>query len=302
MTRIAQPVGPGQPNVAADVLLVQQALARHRRWIGGQQAPAPSGTFDPATATAIVAFQREGAALKTPDGIVSPRGYTMTALERDAIPPLQHRIFVPMCWAHPNDALTEADFETAARDLNCEVAAIRAVADTEAKDSPWDFEGRPVILFERHKFATHTGGRFSGTHPDLSHPRYGGYGASRQQHERLRRAAMLDETAALKSASWGLFQILGENHVDAGYATVAAFVTGMMQSRANHLRAFVAFVGANAGMKRAIQQKDWAEFARRYNGPRYAENDYDGKMRRAYERLAPPPRVPLPRPRPATAR
>ncbi len=291
MSRITNPVGPGQPNAPADVLIVQQALARHRHWLGGQRAPQPSGTFDATTATAIVTFQREAAALKTPDGIVSPRGYAMTALERTSIPLLQHRIFTPMCWAHPNDVLTEADFETAARDLQCEVAAIRAVADTEAKDSPWDFYGRPVILFERHKFAGHTGGRFSGTHPDLSQTRYGGWGLPGKQYERLRRAAMLDETAALKSASWGLFQILGENYRTAGYATVAAFVTGMMQSRVNHLRAFVAFVGANSGLKRAIQQKDWADFARRYNGKDYRKNDYDGKMSRAYARLAPRPRA-----------
>jgi hypothetical protein len=270
-------------------MIVQQALLRHQRWLGGQRPPGPTGVFDAATATAIVAFQREAAALKTPDGIVSPQSYTMSALARDTIPPLQHRIFLRVCWLHSNDVLTDADYATAARDLQCEVAAIRAVANVEAQNSPWDYEGRPVILFERHKFAFHTGGRFSGTHPDLSQRSSGGHGLPDKQYGKLRHAAMLDEAAALKSASWGLFQILGENHRTAGYPDVAAFVTGMMQSRAHHLRAFVGHVRGYPALHRAIQQKHWAGFALRYNGKDYREGNYDGKMRAAYARLAPRP-------------
>lgn len=98
---------------------------------------------------------------------------------------------------------------------------------------------------------------------------------------------MLDEPAALKSASWGLFQILGENHAAVGHATVQAFVDAMMLRRSEHLKAFAHFVAANPTMKKAIRDKDWAVFARAYNGPGHATNDYDGRMPRAYERLAP---------------
>lgn len=244
------------------MLFVQQALIRHRKWLHGAPPPQPTGRFDATTATAILAFQREAAVLPTADGIVSPRGFTVAQLARETIPPLRHRIFLAMCWAHPNDTLSDADFAAVARDLSCEVAAIHAVADTEAKDSPWDSVGRPVILFERHKFAAHTGGRFNDTYPDISNARLGDYGLPHAQYDRLRRAAVLDEQAALKSASWGLFQILGENHEDAGYGRCDTFVTAMMQSRGNHLRAFVSFVAANPATLRAIQTRDWAGFAR----------------------------------------
>ena len=32
----------------------------------------------------------------------------------------------------------------------------------------------------------------------------------------------------------------------------------------------------------ALQNKNWAEFARRYNGPAYAQNRYDEKLAEAY--------------------
>lgn len=286
MTAIQAAVGRGAPNREEDVAAIQRLLVRHARWLGGAPAPDVTGRFDDITARAIMGFQKDGAALAHPDGVVSPNGGTIARLDLPVITGPQHRIFRPLCWAHAQDTLTDADYAAAATTLGCESAAIRAVADTEAKDEPWDSMGRPIILFERHKFAHHTNGIYNRSHPDISAPRWGGYGVSSQQYERLRRAAMLDETAALKSASWGLFQILGENHEAAGHATVAAFVDAMMLNRAEHLKAFAHFVAAHPAMKRAIVNRDWAGFARAYNGPNYAQNDYDGKMRRAYERLS----------------
>jgi hypothetical protein len=36
-------------------------------------------------------------------------------------------------------------------------------------------------------------------------------------------------------------------------------------------------------MHSALKQKEWAEFAYRYNGPAYHRNLYDVKLQRAYE-------------------
>lgn len=90
----------------------------------------------------------------------------------------------------------------------------------------------------------------------------------------------------MKSASYGTFQILGENHVAAGFATVEAFVDAMLRTRADHLLAFVAFVGADRNLNRAIRSHQWATFARGYNGKSYAKNKYDTKMADAYARLS----------------
>lgn len=290
MAKITKSVGPKQPNIPADVVIVQMLLSQHSRWsgYGGSRLlglPLPTGVFDDATAQGIVNFQRDAGALKTPDGIVSPNGFTLRRLSEPVILPPRHKVFNPVCWAHFNDGLKQSDYDAAAKRLGCEAAAIQAVAETEVKGEAWDDLGRPKILFERHYFSELTGRIFDATHPDISNRNAGGYGLERLQYDRLRRAAVLRESAALKSASWGMFQIMGKFHDEAGYATVEAFVDAMLVNQAKHLDAFVSVILARPALLRAIRAKDWTAFARGYNGKDYAKNNYDGKMRSAYNRL-----------------
>jgi peptidoglycan-binding domain 1 protein len=39
-------------------------------------------------------------------------------------------------------------------------------------------------------------------------------------------------------------------------------------------------------MLSALQAKDWAEFAKRYNGPAYEQNQYDKKLAAAYQKFS----------------
>ena len=48
--------------------------------------------------------------------------------------------------------LTAADFARAAKNLNVEIAAIRAVAEVEAAGAGFLPDGRPAILYEAHMF------------------------------------------------------------------------------------------------------------------------------------------------------
>jgi hypothetical protein len=193
--------------------------------------------------------------------------------------------------AYTGATLSDADYATAAQALACEVAAIKAVADVESKESPFDPQNRPTILYERHIFAKHTvpKGKFNASNPDLSaNTGYGpgGYGLKSAQYGKLARAYALDATAALKAPSWGKFQILGENHKPCGFATVQEFVKAMTISEREHLRAFAQFVVANPAMHQALRSKNWAAFAQRYNGPDYKKYRYDEKMAAAYARFA----------------
>lgn len=182
--------------------------------------------------------------------------------------------------------LTEADFQRAAASLCCEVAAIKAVTEVEAPKGGFNPDGTPTILFERHIFHRETGGRFSKSHPSISNPSPGGYGSYASQHSRLGEAAKLDRTAALRSASWGKFQIMGFNHKAAGHATVQAFVNAMYRSEGEQLDAFVAFIKADPTLHKALREKQWATFARLYNGPAYEKNSYDTKLEAAYKRFS----------------
>jgi hypothetical protein len=41
-----------------------------------------------------------------------------------------------------------------------------------------------------------------------------------------------------------------------------------------------------AGLQDELQNKNWAGFAKGYNGPGYAQNNYDGKLASAYDKYA----------------
>lgn len=185
----------------------------------------------------------------------------------------------------PRRGLTDADYADAASTLDVEVAVIQAVAEVETKGEPFDAQGRPRILYERHYFHRLTAGQYRRTHPELSNPVDGGYGKFSAQYGKLEKAYGLNAVAALKSASWGRFQIMGDNHQAAGYPTVQHMVDAMARTEREHLLAFVRFVKSHPGMVKALKNKQWAKFARAYNGPKYAKNAYDTQMAAAYERL-----------------
>jgi LysM repeat protein len=181
-------------------------------------------------------------------------------------------------------SMTSADWQRAAQSLGVDVASIKAVADVEAAGSGFLSNGQPKILFEAHQFSRLTGGRYNGSHPDISSSHWNRslYKGGAAEHGRLNKAAALNETAALKSASWGKFQIMGFNYKAAGYSNVQTFVKDMRTSEGKQLDAFVNFIKSNPSMHRALKNHDWATFARLYNGSGYAQNHYDTKIAQAY--------------------
>ncbi len=193
--------------------------------------------------------------------------------------------------ARKEEPLGDQAFAEAAQALGCDVPAVRAVAEVESRGSGFDSHGRPTILYERHVFSRNTApkGKFDAQFPDISFRKpyeKGTFGNGEQQYVKIARAYGLDPVAALKAPSWGMFQILGENHRACGCDDVKTYVLNMFTSPAAHLRAFVSFVRANPGMHKALIAHDWSAFARAYNGPGYAVYAYDKKIAAAHERHA----------------
>lgn len=93
----------------------------------------------------------------------------------------------------------------------------------------------------------------------------------------MNRAIILDKKAALQSASWGAFQIMGENYKAAGFSTIEEFVKNM-ETVQGQLDAFVNFIKKTPPLQSALQNKQWSTFARVYNGPDYKSNAYDNKL------------------------
>ncbi|MDX2236212.1 MAG: N-acetylmuramidase family protein [Hyphomonadaceae bacterium] len=195
--------------------------------------------------------------------------------------------FIDSLVAETRAGLTQTDFAATAQRLGCEPAAVEAVVAVESgPGGAYGADGRPVILFEPHIFSRLTQRRFDQSNPNVSYPSWDRTKYPRTQAGRwdqLREAFRLDPEAAVASASWGLFQILGMNHARCGFPTAQAFVADMAKSQARQLAAFEAFVRSN-NLADELQRKDWEGFARVYNGPGQVER-YGRLLREAYARI-----------------
>ncbi|MFI3261986.1 MAG: N-acetylmuramidase family protein, partial [Rikenellaceae bacterium] len=150
---------------------------------------------------------------------------------------------------------------------------------------------KPVILFEGHIFWQQL--QKAGLSPDdyvkgnedILYPKWNRnhYVGGKKEYDRLNRAISINRSAALASASWGLFQIMGFNYASCGCSGVEEFVDKMKSNEGAQLDIFARFIKSNS-MDKYLKDLNWSEFARRYNGPSYAQNQYDKKLNDAYQR------------------
>lgn len=191
--------------------------------------------------------------------------------------------------------LAQADLIRAAATLGVELACMLAVNEVESAGSGFDANGRAKVLFERHVFRrqlqTHRVPAaqieaLAKQYPTLISTTPGGYLAGTAERVRLAQARQIHDSAAIESASWGAFQIMGHHWQRLGHPSAQAFAEAMEQNEASQLEAFVAFIQADTALHKALKGKKWADFAKRYNGPAYARNLYDIKLERAYQRHA----------------
>ena len=242
------------------------------------------GTFGPATLAAIRLFQARNDLVV--DGIVGENTWSRLVSASPAL-------FAKICalW------LSQADLDHAASALHIDPAAIKAVYEVEAGGA--GFLGlRPKLLFEGHVFWRRIAdsGRDPATlaqgNEDILYEKWSAahYSGGLGEYARLDRARRIDAVAALESASWGLFQLMGLNHAAAGFADVDSFVAAMNRCESAHLDAFAAFLldtlDNGKSLRDWLAARDWPRFARAYNGPGYRKNRYDEKLARAYARAS----------------
>lgn len=174
---------------------------------------------------------------------------------------------------------------------------VHAILDVESSGSGFDPKGRPKMLFEPHVFFRSLPAgplRERAVSEGLAYREWRRGNYPNDSYPRLIAAMKIDETAALKAASWGLGQVLGENHKQAGYATPQAMVAAFAADEDKHLEAMVSFIKANgidkdlrqirakAARGEPITPADWAPVASRYNGSHYAEHNYHGRLAASY--------------------
>lgn len=186
-------------------------------------------------------------------------------------------------------AISDTDIDKAAAEIGVSPAHIRMIMKVESNGKSFDSRGRPIILFEPRVFHKRTRGKWSPS--EFSYAAWGAKPYPSKADDRWRQmsnAAHYNERAAIESASWGLFQIMGFHWKTLGFQSAYAFAEFMAASEANHLDAVVRFIRANGmagalGRCKAGDPASCREFARRYNGPGYERNHYHVKMARALQ-------------------
>lgn len=212
-----------------------------------------------------------------------------------------------------------SDYQAAANKLGVDIASVRAVASVESKGNGLFSDGRPVILYERHIFyrellnkrnkeakariekenpnvignalaiiaanelrtIKNELDKLAIQNPTICNTRAGGYLGGVKEYDRLEKAKAIDEECALRSCSWGAFQVMGFHAEFLGFKNVFEMVE-YNKTDAGQLDTFVRFIQKNPSLLKALKAKDWANFARLYNGPAYAKNQYDVKMAAAF--------------------
>ena len=232
------------------------------------------GIFGPSTHKALMSFQKSRNEVS--DGIAGERTWA-------ALNDLEERTW----------RLRESDYVKAADQLDCEIAAIKAVSEVESGGDGFLEEGVPKILFERHWMyrkldeynlltALDLGEK---NLPHIINKSPGGYEGGWAEHRRFNEAYGYNHDAAIESTSWGRYQIMGFHYDHLGYPTAESFKKDMEKSENKHLEAFVRFIKADTRLWKAIRNKDWRNFAHVYNGPNFSINSYDKRMEDAYERM-----------------
>ena len=216
--------------------------------------------------------------------------------------------------------LAISDYQAAASKLGVDIASVRAVASVESKGNGLFSDGRPVILYERHIFyrellnkrnkeakariekenpnvignalaiivanelrnIKNELDKLALQHSTICNAQAGGYIGGIKEYDRLAKAETIDKECALRSCSWGAFQVMGFHAEFLGFKDVFEMVE-YATTDAGQLDIFIRFIQKNPNLLKAMKARDWANFARQYNGPSYEKFQYDVKMASAYK-------------------
>lgn len=277
---ITQPVGEGGKNIAADVALIQQLFNKNKG-----KSFAVNGAYDAALKTAILELQTQNGATK-PDGRIDPGGKTWGWLNTSGT------TTAPANTTTQPAADMTGEYAKIAAEFGVEQAVVYAIQKIESGGNGYFPDGRAKILFEGHVFwsqlvkAGKDPNKYVAGNENILFPKWDKtkYKGGVAEYDRLAQAQKIDHIAALKSASWGEFQIMGFNHKTVGYPDVESFVEAMKVPGTNNIKALMQFCKNNNLLRHVNSaSKDWASFAKGYNGPGYAANKYDTKLAAAYE-------------------
>lgn len=266
-----------------DVITVQQQLKKLGfKGVKGKDLSI-DGDFGASTEHAVITFQKQKNLVA--DGKVGDK--TRAALLEQNISKL----------------LKDSDYTAAAARLKVSELAIRVFGAVEGRGVGFLKNGKPKILFERHRMYAYLrlkkGAAFANKmaveRPNIVNKKSGGYQGNEAEYVRLELAKQIDVECALMSASWGQFQIMGENWKELGYTSAQDFVDQQFASESFQLEAFIRFIEWKTGIiddKKvalidALRAENWDAVFTLYNGPNYKKLGYQAKFQKEWDHLEP---------------
>ena len=190
------------------------------------------------------------------------------------------------------EKLTDARIAEIARENGIHPAALLAVKliDSGTKSGFLD-SGKPQILFEGHVFYKYLKAnvksldmnKLCAQYPNIVYPKWdkSKYFGGEKEWTRLEQARKINMKYANYAASWGMFQVMGFNYKTCGCKSIDEFVEKMCTSQEQQLLLTLNFL-KNSNLIVPLQKRQWATFAKGYNGPGFAQNKYHIKLQAAY--------------------
>lgn len=190
------------------------------------------------------------------------------------------------------EKLTDARIAEIARENGIHPAALLAVKLIESgTKSGFLDSGKPQILFEGHVFYKYLKAnvksldmnKLCAQYPNIVYPKWdkSKYFGGEKEWTRLEQARKINLKYANYAASWGMFQVMGFNYKTCGCKSIDEFVEKMCTSQEQQLLLTLNFL-KNSNLIVPLQKRQWATFAKCYNGPGFAQNKYHIKLQAAY--------------------
>lgn len=190
------------------------------------------------------------------------------------------------------EKLTDARIAEIARENGIHPAALLAVKLIESgTKSGFLDSGKPQILFEGHVFYKYLKAnvksldmnKLCAQYPNIVYPKWdkSKYFGGEKEWTRLEQARKINMKYANYAASWGMFQVMGFNYKTCGCKSIDEFVEKMCTSQEQQLLITLNFL-KNSNLIVPLQKRQWATFAKGYNGPGFTQNKYHIKLQAAY--------------------
>jgi hypothetical protein len=191
--------------------------------------------------------------------------------------------------------INDADFDEAAKKLGIDAELMKAIGEKESRGLGFRRVGHATILFERYKMRKHLIAakayspaqieELTRKYPNIINEESGGYNES--SYDKLKLAKTINVDCAIKSCSWGRFQVMGENVGWSAYSSAVELEAAMNVCDLQQFKYFVAFLNKKPGMLKALQAKNWEKIADYYNGTGWrTENPtYAGDIEKYYNKF-----------------